>query len=62
MSMHKSGRNDNENPGASVKTLGEYIQQMEKQQRKEFEANLTEYERGYQDGWHDAHVKIKAGE
>lgn len=60
--MHKSGRNDTENPGASYDnkgTLKEYIELKEAQMHRELQATLTEYERGYQDGWYDAHVKIK---
>ena len=62
MGMHKSGRNDTVNPGASCDnkgTLREYIAQKEAQVHRELQASLTEYERGYQDGWYDAHVRIK---
>lgn len=42
-----------------VKTLGDYIQRTEQQIRREHQENMTDYERGYVDGWYDAHVKIK---
>lgn len=55
--MHKAGRNDTKNPGASCDTtLGDYIERKEKQIRREHLQNLTEYERGYQDGYYDAVV------
>lgn len=65
--FHKSGRNDTQNPGSSTSTpcghtLKEYIALKEAQIHRDLQATLTEYERGYQNGWHDAHVKIKAGE
>lgn len=62
MGMHKSMRTDTQSPGASCEnkgTLKEYIAQKEAQMHRELQATLTEYERGYQDGWYDAHVKIK---
>lgn len=63
--MHKPAHKNLEHPPGQIvnpiedKTLADYIQRKEKQIRKEFEENLTEYEKGYMDGWHDAHVKIK---
>ena len=61
--MHKSPRNDTATPGANVdtqfKTLRDYVEYVEKTIREEHKANLSDYERGYQDGWYDAHVKIK---
>lgn len=57
MGMHKSGRNDTKNPGASCDlTLKDYIERKEKQIRREHQENLTAYERGYQDGYYDAVV------
>lgn len=57
---------------SKVHTLGDYIKIKEQQilnddeavkaKRKAMLETQTEYERGYMDGWHDAHVKIKAGE
>lgn len=61
--MHKHPRNDTETPGANVdtkfKTLKQYVEHVERQVLEEHKKNLTDYERGYQDGWYDAHVKIK---
>ena len=42
-----------------VETLGDYIQRTEQAIRRERQENMTDYERGYVDGWYDAHVKIK---
>ena len=60
--MHKAGRNDTKNPGASVKqdkTLGDYIQRKEQQMLVDHKLSLTEYERGYQDGYYDCIVDGK---
>ena len=55
---HKSGTAGQiVNPVVSnVKTLGDYISVKEKQMRDEERASLTDYERGYQDGYYDAIV------
>lgn len=56
---HKSGTAGQiVNPVQSnIKTLGDYIAQKEKQYIADTRNNLTEYERGYQDGYYDAIVK-----
>lgn len=41
----------------NCKTLGDYISLKEKQYREEERERLTDYERGYQDGYYDAIVE-----
>ena len=56
---HKSGTAGQiVNPVESnIKTLAEYIQQKEKQYIEEERAGLTDYQKGYQDGYYDAIVQ-----
>jgi hypothetical protein len=61
----KPAHKDTVNPPGQIRnelTLGDYIDRKTMEDRKKFEKDLTEYQRGYLDGYYDAHVKIKAGE
>ena len=61
MPAHKNNTNP---PGQSRNdiTLGDYIDRKTLENRKEFEKELTPYQKGYMDGYYDAYVKIKSGE